>query len=878
MPNSDDDEGSANDVDATGVDPAYLALFSEHLDHYRAHLIGRDRPESPPASHLPPNAFWSAAEKDAFFRALAVHSRLRPDLIAEEVKTKTLPDVCVYLAVLEEGAREAARKVIYVGGEKKTCDVMLARREFPIALEATDEWVRFEERKAEDLIAFEDSHKRELLAKERDEEVQSRRKAFRARRGEARTASNERDREGEKLRKKEFEAWLEGQKNQWEAEDVWRTLDQASLSALERILRAEEDGLAGFDTLPEDEVEHHADTEPTDHLSVPLSTPATGEELIDPLLLQLSRPSPAVPPEAALNANPAPSTCQPELVVPVHDAPSASGLPLYPDFRPCTPPFAPVSMPSESMPVLPLLPAVTILPQTVGEAGGSSVGDGAEEDVASMSPVSRRRYQKRLYMRRKRAQASGGVVLEDTSRLKPGRKPKQCPLKAGNPPREDLQTVATSSSVAIEDGVPATPQGLDSSPARPDTTQSRHLKVSGMTLPYKRQAQFESVGINAQRLHQEGVGLFHTQAIGKLMQTYNQLHDVPAEVGSQLSLDTLKVVHAILVEFVAELMSRAIVSREQERIAKLQTKAWHLQEHKKISAVHVRRAITLHGADHLNKRAHFARLFKELGLDEPNGTGADQEDNEDVEGGDMPGASPSKVSSYIDPEGADERGVLPDSAQEDDPPFKPLSPLRMIYPPIIDLPSYGPRNDDDAAALDPSTYMPWPSSSLLSNSSEPLREEDLLPETVDEVALVAELRDDENIEKEDHLRDLEEEKRLWARFGGKPGGPADHGATQGDVKQEPVPCTKTVPLKRKRKVRPKKRAKEAEQSDEAAGDAGSGAGEGGTDRTEQEEATGRRVRRRKGKGTAHMNEDQLRFMEPDPSGRIKSSVYVLDSD
>lgn len=373
---------------------------------------------------------------------------------------------------------------------------------------------------------------------------------------------------------------------------------------------------------------------------------------------------------------------------------------------------------------------------------------------------------------------------------------------------------------------------------------------------------------------------------------------MPAEVGSQLSLDTLKVVHAMLVQFVAELMSRAIVSREQERIAKLQTKAWHLQEHQvspasiiaatcdrisqhlvqKISAVHVRRAIALHGADHLNKRVHFARLLKKLGLDEPNGTDADEAANEDVGSEDMPGAPPSEVSSYTGPECADERGVLSDDVQKDDPPLKPLSLLRMIYPPIIDLPSSGPRNDDDAAALDPSTYMPWPSSSLLSTSSGIPREEDLLQEKIDEVALVAELRDDENIEKQDHLRDLEEEKGLWARFGGRPGGPAGHGATQGDVEQESVPCTKTVPLKRKRKIRPKKRAKEAEQPDEAADDAGSGAGEGEADRTEQEETIGRRVRRRKGKGTAHMNEDQLRFMEPDPNGRIKSSVYVLDSD
>ena len=60
--------------------------------------------------------------------------------------------------------------------------------------------------------------------------------------------------------------------------------------------------------------------------------------------------------------------------------------------------------------------------------------------------------------------------------------------------------------------------------------------------------------------------------------TYNQLHDVPAEVGSEISVDTIKLLHAIIVQFVAEVMERAIVSREQERIAKLQTKVWRMKE------------------------------------------------------------------------------------------------------------------------------------------------------------------------------------------------------------------------------------------------------------------------------------------------------------
>ena len=59
---------------------------------------------------------------------------------------------------------------------------------------------------------------------------------------------------------------------------------------------------------------------------------------------------------------------------------------------------------------------------------------------------------------------------------------------------------------------------------------------------------------------------------------YNQLHDIPQSIGSAISTETLKLLRALVVRFVSEIMSRAIVSREQERIAKVQTKAWRLRE------------------------------------------------------------------------------------------------------------------------------------------------------------------------------------------------------------------------------------------------------------------------------------------------------------
>lgn len=287
-----------------------------------------------------------------------------------------------------------------------------------------------------------------------------------------------------------------------------------------------------------------------------------------------------------------------------------------------------------------------------------------------------------------------------------------------------------------------------------------------------------------------------------------------------------------------------------------------------VSAIHVKHALTLFGADSLDKRSHFAGLLNKLGLDE-------ERDKQEVLG----------VSDDESPEHDDieQEEATSGDIEASEPPLEPLSALRMIFPPFFNpnppASGSGTRVDEHPDPLDPSVYMPWPSSSLLATSSEPPREEDLLPENIDEVALAAELLADGEIEKEDALRDTAEENALWKRFGGRPARgalPAGGGARDIEPKLEPsADGDQAPPRTRKRKVKPRARSKSvriAEDGVDANSDADGEAGD----------ATQRRVRPRKGKsqgrGTAHLNEDQLRFMEPDPNGRIKSSVYILDSD
>ena len=77
--------------------------FLEHLAETRARF-GQGT-----AHHARTPAAWTPAEQNAFFRALAVYSRWRPDLIAAAISTKTTLQVEQYLAALEDGATRLQR-------------------------------------------------------------------------------------------------------------------------------------------------------------------------------------------------------------------------------------------------------------------------------------------------------------------------------------------------------------------------------------------------------------------------------------------------------------------------------------------------------------------------------------------------------------------------------------------------------------------------------------------------------------------------------------------------------------------------------------------------------------------------------------------------
>lgn len=133
-PSGDDGEGT---VDEKTLCQRYSSIFQNHLTQTLRHSTGHFS-TSMGASIFPPSAYWTAEEKDLFFRALARHSHLRPDLIAAEIHTKTLVDVCGYIALLRDGAQKS--------------ETGISLLELPAALEMSDRWIDFEEKQAFALI------------------------------------------------------------------------------------------------------------------------------------------------------------------------------------------------------------------------------------------------------------------------------------------------------------------------------------------------------------------------------------------------------------------------------------------------------------------------------------------------------------------------------------------------------------------------------------------------------------------------------------------------------------------------------------------------------------------------------------------------------
>lgn len=141
----------------------YISMFENHTDHIRRHQAGVDEWKSVfPTSVIEPRTTWTPEEKSAFFRGLAIYSRLRPDLIAESIchagGQKSAADVGAYIAVLERASRQKGRPSDW-------------RANMPAARVLTKRWRLFEEECADMLLMGEAAAERQAVEERRQAQL-----------------------------------------------------------------------------------------------------------------------------------------------------------------------------------------------------------------------------------------------------------------------------------------------------------------------------------------------------------------------------------------------------------------------------------------------------------------------------------------------------------------------------------------------------------------------------------------------------------------------------------------------------------------------------------------------------------------------------------
>ena len=157
--------------------------------------------------------------------------------------------------------------------------------------------------------------------------------------------------------------------------------------------------------------------------------------------------------------------------------------------------------------------------------------DQAKTKIAEMSPLERRRYRKRLYMRKKRAEGTEQAASISTARIKPGRKTIEAQVANQIGSDEDqLMNVDFEATVEPERKNiiyltgETSPENITGDGNVDDMPSRRHRHISnsqrrarGTTLPYKIREDLTALGYDAATLCSDGLDLFHMSNIGKLM-------------------------------------------------------------------------------------------------------------------------------------------------------------------------------------------------------------------------------------------------------------------------------------------------------------------------------------------------------------------------
>ncbi|KAG6917313.1 hypothetical protein DXG01_002971 [Tephrocybe rancida] len=705
-------------AEPTGAsDSSYAFQFRKHLIEVRAHLAGLNG-DDPPPSFTPPIGYWTPLEKNAFFHALSVHSRLRPDLVAASISTKSVIDVCAYIDSLDEAIARDRR-------------LLLPRSDLPGAMEVSNAWILREEIMSEDISPLDAGWVRDTLLSQREEEVTARKAAPQSEAGATGHGPNNEN----------LETWEHDRRRHWRREDALNMLECHHLKVMERILKDAEGGDVDVEDVHSEDQEPEEpgplpppDAEPSDrtaHVSI------IHDGLIDPRLLQLS----GLPvPDQPFIEDPVPQRHFEALPDVEH---SHDTLPAFNTASSPPPPHAPLVVQPLDYPRSPS-------PDSDRETA---------IDHSNLSPASRRRVQKRLHMRRKRAAQRGDAVNEATVKLRPGRKAKrqqtlkprgkqhvaqleQAQLEEGEGEENALMAVdqnreeaAMSTSLTPPEEAPQQKAevGDDDERHDSDASRERHRNNSGMTKPYKIKRDFATMGIDADTLIDGNLGHFHLSALSRLMTFYKSGYDIKgSSTATSISADTIRLLSAILVEFVTEAVHRSIISREQENSMKAGIKVYH-QTNDDITAENVTHVLEMMGMVGMSKDQYFAQL---LGEETPEHEESAEEDDDDAE-------------DATDEIGEDDQGDEDDLPDAERPTLYPmLLPLhREIHPPLVMLPkSLLPRTP---ARSGPTLAM----------------DDKLIPTEPDNDEVLEELDDEMALDAADQALAYEYEADLWKVFG-----------------------------------------------------------------------------------------------------------------
>lgn len=182
-----------------------------------------------------------------------------------------------------------------------------------------------------------------------------------------------------------------------------------------------------------------------------------------------------------------------------------------------------------------------------------------------MTSVERRRLQKRLHMRRRRAEMAGVEVNEDEGRLKPGRKTTRS---------QPFDSARSGSKITPLSSPSKTQNSLctDKECTGTDGDGDIQYKPRGLTASQGTRQALMELNIDINYVHTQELDLFNLSKFGTLWSVL-----VDEEQIDSISSATIRLLRACLDCFLHRLIEKTITIAEAEKAMKRGTKVWHLQ-------------------------------------------------------------------------------------------------------------------------------------------------------------------------------------------------------------------------------------------------------------------------------------------------------------